>query len=295
MIILKNSKDCRSAYREILQGYTYIEEEELYVKHFTESDLGELEYLYKSCEKELQKKGVENEKEKLEFLKEEEHWSQNEEEEWISAKLAVQDAYAFQDKLVDPEQRENFKETIKNQEKLFDEINKERHSILEPTIESFCDKKLNEHYVRCSLFKDSTLKEPAISKEEFDNIPFSELNKFIVIYNEISHKFEDKNLSRIGVNSFFLNSFMMSDNDPVKFYGKSVLELTLYQLNLYNKGKYYKSILEEGKDPPNNLYELMDKNGMDPIVSWFDTAYNQIRTERERQKSEANRRRAQGR
>ena len=295
MIILKNSKDCRSAYRDILQGYTHIEEEELYVKHFTESDLGELENLYKSCEKDLQGRGIENEQEKLKFLIEEDHWSQNEEEEWISAKLAVQDGYAFQDKLVDPEQKENFKETIKNQEKLFDKINKDRHSILEPTIESFCDKKLNEHYVRCSLFKDPELKEEAIAKEDFDAIPFSELNKFIVIYNEISFKFDEANISRIGVNSFFLNSFMMSDNDPVKFYGKSVLQLTLHQLSLFNKGKYYKSILEEGKDPPSNLYELMDKHGMDPIVSWFDTAYNQIRNERERERSEANRRRAQGR
>ena len=105
MIVLKNSKDCRSAYREILQGYTYIEEKELYIKHFTESDLGGLELLYKRCEKELLNKGLENENEKIDFLKKEGHWSQHEEEEWISAKLAVQDAYAFKIKLVDPEKK----------------------------------------------------------------------------------------------------------------------------------------------------------------------------------------------
>ena len=58
-------------------------------------------------------------------------------------------------------------------------------------------------------------------------------------------------------------------------------------MSIFNKGKYYKSILEEGKDPPNSMYETIDQNGLDPIVGWFDTSYNQIRNERERQAMQA--------
>ena len=53
---LNDSKDCRHAYREILQGYSHVEEKDICIKHFKESDLGELEYLYKGCEKKLQEK-----------------------------------------------------------------------------------------------------------------------------------------------------------------------------------------------------------------------------------------------
>ena len=44
---LSTSKDCRSAYREILQGYTYCEERNFYIKHFKESDLGFIDNVYK--------------------------------------------------------------------------------------------------------------------------------------------------------------------------------------------------------------------------------------------------------
>jgi hypothetical protein len=294
-VILNDSKDCRHAYREILQGYSQVEEKDLYIKHFKETDLGELEYLYKVCEKDLRGRGIDSEKEKLEFLEEQEYWVETEEVQYIEAKLAVQDAYIFRDKLVDPAQRENFKQVIEDQEKNLKSIHDLRHELVEPTIEGFCDKKLSEHYVQKALFKDSDLKEPLLSPKEFENVSFIELSELVNIYNNCANKFSQKNVDRIGVNSFFLNPFMMSDNDPVKFYGTSVLDLTLYQLNLYSKGKYYKSVLEEGKDPPSHLYELIDKDGLDPIVSWFDTSYNQIRAERERSNAASARQRATGR
>tara|TARA_B100000287_G_scaffold333505_1_gene318671 strand:- start:1801 stop:2673 length:873 start_codon:yes stop_codon:yes gene_type:complete len=290
-VILTDTKECREAYREILQGYSYLPEEKLYLKHFSESDLGELEFLYKECTRSIEAQGIEKEKDKLKFLEKEGHWTEGDEASYVEAKLAVQDAYEFKRKLVDQEQAKNFEQVIEEQEKNFKEISDSRHSILYPTLEGYCDKKINEHYVRLSLFKDKELKEPLLTEEEFEDLSFIELNKFIVIYNNISLKFDQKNIDRIAVNSFFLNAFMMSNNDPVKFYGKSVLELTLYQMNVFNKGKYYKSILEEGKDPPNTLYETIDQHGLDPIVNWYNTAFNQIRNERERQAMQARSRR----
>ena len=63
-MILADAKECREAYREILQGYSFLPEENLYLKHFAESDLGELELIYKNCSKDVQTKGIEKEKDK---------------------------------------------------------------------------------------------------------------------------------------------------------------------------------------------------------------------------------------
>lgn len=286
-MILTNTKECREAYREILQGSSFIPEHNIFLKHFTESDLGDLEYLYQECARSIEDKGIEKEKDKLKFLNEQGHWTEDEENSYIEAKLAVQDAYEFKRKLVDPEQAKNFESVIEEQEKNLKEISDSRHAMVYPTLESYCDKKMNEHYVRLSLFKNKDLTDPLLTEKEFEGLSFVELNKLIVMYNSVSLKFDQKNIDRVAVNSFFLNAFMMSNNDPVKFYGKSVLELTLYQMSIFNKGKYYKSILEEGKDPPNSMYEMIDQNGLDPIVNWFDTSYNQIKNERERQAMQA--------
>ena len=89
MNIIRNTKDARRVYRDILQGYSYLEEENLYVKHFAEEDLGYLETLYKKCEKKLEAMGIESTKAKLDFLKKEDYWTQDEENNYINAKSAV--------------------------------------------------------------------------------------------------------------------------------------------------------------------------------------------------------------
>ena len=161
--------DCRSLYREVLQGHTYIEEENIYVKHFKESDLGFIEYCHKRCQKELIEKGVLPLADKLLFLRENDYWTEEEEEGYEFATAAVKDAYEFRNRLQNPEQREAFEETIKKQEKKLSKIQDERYKLLEPTIESFCSKKINEEYVKRALYKDKDLKEEA-SQEFIDTI-----------------------------------------------------------------------------------------------------------------------------
>ena len=132
---LSTSKECRSAYREILQGYTYCEKEGFYVKHFKEADLGFIDDIYRKCSKKLERKGVSSQREKLDFLEKEEYWTKEEEESFISATLAVKDAYAFAEKMPDSEQKENFERTMLPESiETLRKITKERTELVEPTI-----------------------------------------------------------------------------------------------------------------------------------------------------------------
>ena len=79
----------------------------------------------------------------------------------------------------------------------------------------------------------------------------------------------------------------MCDDDPVKFYGKNVLELSMYQMNLFSRGKFYKSVLVEGKDPPEQYYEEDYPNGLQELAKWYEIQGNQIRTAREMQASKS--------
>ncbi|MAH47460.1 hypothetical protein CMI37_16670 [Candidatus Pacearchaeota archaeon] len=279
-------KDCRNVYREILQGYSYVECEGIYVKHFRESDLGFIDYIYKRCENDLSQRGVFTSAEKLSLLDKEGYWTEDDENGYYQVLASVKDAYEFQRRLQNVEQRKMFQKTIDEQEEKLKKIQEERYKLVEPTVESYCNKKINEEYVRKALYKDEKLEKPLHTQEEFDNISYADLSILVKLYNDSMNKFNEDNIKKVCVNNFFLNSFMMADNDPVKFFGTSVLELTIYQLNLFSRGKYYKFILEEGNNPPDSVSEMAEKEGVDHLVKYYDLEYNRIKMERERKISQ---------
>ena len=280
-IRLSTSKDCRDAYRDILQGFTYVEEKGFYIKHFKEIDLGFIEGIFKKCSKLAESEGLLRKKEKLKFLRENEYWSEEEENNFTSVSLAVKDGYEFLKKIKDPEQKKSFiKTNLTETEKKLEEIQKERYELLEPTVESYCDREINEYYVYHALYKDKNLNKPFFTKEEFDDFSFIELSNIIRTYNYEISKFNEDNIRIIAVNYFFLNSFFMCDDDPVKFYGKNILDLTLYQLNLFSKGRLCKSVLVEGREPPDQYLEESYENGLPELVNWYDNAHNSIQNER---------------
>ena len=143
-----------------------------------------------------------------------------------------------------------------------------------------------------ALYKDQELKEPYYSKEEFDDLSYFELSDLVGHYNNETSKFSDKNLKKIAVNYFFLNSFFMSDDDPVKFYGKNILDLTTYQMSIFSWGKFYKSILIEGKEPPEHFLEENYENGLQELVDWYQGEHNRMQHERD---MKAQHQRAKGR
>ena len=281
-IRLSTAKECRNAYREILLGYSYAEDGGFYIKHFKESDLGFIESIYKKCSDEAQVKGLILKKEKLKWLSDEEYWTDEEEEGFLVESLAVKDAHEHFRKLREPEQRESFKEIMKNHEEALRRIQKERSELLEPTVEGYCEKQLNEFYVYQALYKDKDLKEPFFSEKEFEELSFVELADIVTKYNHSTSKFVESNVQVIAVNHFFLNAFFMCDDDPVKFYGKNVLDLTMYQMNLFSRGKFYKSVLVEGREPPDQYYEEDYEDGLYELSKWYESSNNSIKNEREK-------------
>jgi hypothetical protein len=285
--VLSTSKDCRNAYREILLGYTHAEEDDFYIKHFREADLGFIESTYAKCTKEAESEGLSFKRDKLEFLKAEGHWTDEEEHEFIVQNLATKDAKDHYSKITHKEQREAFRSVVEEQETKLNKIKSQRDEIIEPTVEGYCEKRLNEFYVYHAVYKDPELKEHFFTKDEFDELSFLELHDLVKKYNNETSKFSEKNIKIIGVNHFFLNAFFMSDDDPVKFYGKNVLELSMYQMNLFSRGKFYKSVLVEGKDPPEQYYEVDHPNGLEELAKWYEIQGAHIRQSREAQAGKA--------
>tara|TARA_B100000700_G_C15006931_1_gene838994 strand:+ start:720 stop:1601 length:882 start_codon:yes stop_codon:yes gene_type:complete len=277
VIELRSPKECRHAYRELLQGYTHVEKEDFYIKHFKESDLGFIDGVYQKCFEQCKKQGLFSREEKIELLKKEDFWDQHDDEQRVFLQQTVRDGYEYARGLGKKESLEFLEEHVIPKEKELKKLEKDIIEIVEPVAETHCEKVLNEQYVYHALFKSKDCKTPLFTKEQFEDLSFLEMGDLIKLYNYHSSRFTETNINKIAVNSFFLNPFFMSEDDPVKFYGKNVVDLTMYQLNIYSRGKFCKAVLVEGKEPPEQYFSENEIDGLLKLVQWYDSGYSQIK------------------
>ena len=70
-----------------------------------------------------------------------------------------------------------------------------RDEVLNPTTESFCDRRINEHYVRIAIFKDKELTTPRFTEKEFQDLTYVELGDLVQKYNEVIDVFNELNIN----------------------------------------------------------------------------------------------------
>jgi len=95
---------------------------------------------------------------------------------------------------------------------------------------------------------------------------------YLRLYHRVHGLFNEKNFKRIAVCPFFLNPFCLSNEDIFSFFGKPVIDLTVYQISLFGKGRYYKQLVSdpEVKSPPEEYYT----DDLDKVIKFYDQQYS---------------------
>ncbi len=286
MLASNDRQVCRKLYSQIVSGYTtaFLDSNKLFIKHFSDNEFSSYEEDYEIFLEEAHEKGLTSEKERVEEIIKQEHWSQEEENQLQGLHLSISDA-VNQEKEAPQDQKQgvrNFIESLKG--KLY-ALEKVRDELIGTTADTFAQRKNNERIILHSLYKDSELKTPYYTEEEFDDLDQKQLAKSISLYNQNMEFFTEKWVKKIAVMPSFLNSFFLANDDPVIFYGRPVIDLTIYQVDLFSKGKYFKSILSESEadGPPDTAYD----KGMQEVVNWYDLQYSIIKSKREQEAAQA--------
>jgi hypothetical protein len=170
--------------------------------------------------------------------------------------------------------------------KLFGLIS-ERKELLGFTVEDYANKKINEYFMFNSLFKDKDLKYKFFSEEEFDELENKDLSEILEIYNNINKNYIDKNLKKIALSSYYLSLFNLSDDNPYYMYGKPIIYLTFYQMEIFGYARYFKNALSQAKhSPPDEYYEDPDQ-----LIEWLESSKN---VEEVLNKNESNQKKTEG-
>lgn len=257
----------RYLYKDVINGYSKVDENGIYISHLKETDIGEIEERKIKLTEEAKGKGLHDEEEKIELLVSQGLWTQQKEVDIKKVRSEIIELRETKKKLILGRQIKQINKQIQFKENIYKDLSKERRDEVGHTAEDYADKKVNEELVFKTFFKGPELSDPFFSNEEFEDLTNKDLEGYTLLYTAINSQFSDTILRKISVCPFFLNSFFVCENNTNLFYGKPVTELTNYQIDVFSYGRYYKSIMADAKNPPNELYEEPEK-----LIQYYENA-----------------------
>ena len=267
----------KNIYLEIIRGYSYDFEKDIYVKHFT--DLERIQIIEKRNEiiEKIKIKGLRTEKEALKYIISENIWSHEKEKEIAELELKVEDNTRMANNMVVAAQKNTILKLVeKDKEELFKKRN-ERENLLGLTVEKYADNKYINYYLYFSFFKDSGLKQRYFSESDFVDLEDNEISDYFQIYSRALDKFNESNFKKIAVTPFFVNIAAMAYEDTRLFLDKSVLDYTNYQLEIFNMAKRNVRVSSEANgDPP----IIHSQTKYSQLIKWYDLQYATSETKR---------------
>ena len=256
-------------FSEVLRGYTLADTpsyKKICIKHFNNFDSAELDIRSKSFYDKAVKEGLTTRKDRIDYLIKEGVWTAEKNKEILNIKASLAGLQKTKERVFLQVHIDQANEEIeKNQIKLAIQ-EREKEELIGFTAEAYAARRINEHYMYSALLGEN--KERLFSKEEFEELGEGQMVELIGLYNKSTQKFKSNSLKKISVSGFFTNLFYLCDDDPFVFFGKAVVGLTFYQIELFGYGKYYKSMIQNSDNkPPEEIAKDPEK-----LVEWFESS-----------------------
>jgi hypothetical protein len=262
----------RLLFIDILKGYSlsYYKSNKLYFKHNTSFDSGEIDHLKQEFIEKAKINGLPTEDQKEEYLISESIWSKESNEKIKKLKSDISTLRQTKSKLFKSDDINEFNKQIDDKKLELITLTVERKDLLGFTVEDYANKKINEYYMFNSLFKDKNLKDRYFSEQEFDELENKDISEILTIYNDINKNFVETNLKKISLSSYYLSLFNLCDENAYNLYGKPIIYLTFYQMEIFGYARYFKNALSEAKHKPaNEYYEDPEK-----LIEWLESSKN---------------------
>jgi hypothetical protein len=262
----------RLLFIDILKGYSlsYYRDNKLYFKHNTSFDSGDIDQLKQEFLEKAKKNGLPTEDQKEEYLITENLWSKENNEKIKKLKSDISSLKQTKSKLFKSDDINEMNRQIDEKKLELINLTIEKKDLLGFTVEDYANKKINEYYMFNSLFKDKDLKDRYFSEQEFDELENKQISEVLEIYNNINKNFIENNLKKIALSSYYLSLFNLCDENAYNLYGKPIIYLTFYQMEVFGYARYFKNALSEAKHKPSDeYYEDPDK-----LIEWLESSKN---------------------
>ena len=255
-------------FSEVLKGFTLVESKnygKIQVKHFTNFDSAELDIKNKLFYDKAINQGLPSRNDRIEYLLKEKIWTEEKNKEILQVKSMLSGLRNSKSKVFLQAHIDNINTQIgENQKKLAD-LEFEKEELIGFCAENYASRRINEHYMYNAVLNDKG--EKLFGAEEFEELEENSLVELIGLYNRSTKKFDSNNLKKISLSPFFTNLFYLCENNAHVFFGKPLVNLTFYQIELFGYARYYKSLMDNSETQvPDDVKEDPEK-----MVEWFDS------------------------
>ena len=262
-------------FNQILLGHTPFsyKDSAVFIKHFSNLDLSLIDIYREEQFQYARSKGVPSLQDKLDSLIKDNLWSKDKDKEITNVKDFLVNLRHSRTKYTSKKDKNIVDKEIKIYEDRLFNLTIEKDNLIGKTSEQFADKKVNEYYLYLSLYKDSHLKEQFFSAENFDELDEFELTQLLLSYNKRMELFNHIIFKKIALSPAFSNLFYLCDDNIYSFYGRPVIDLSFYQIQIFSYAKGFKNTLQNSKVQP----DVVTLNDPDKLLIWLDSAQNSDR------------------
>ena len=239
---------------EIFDGYTEFEfdNRSVYLKHLTIKDQRNIHLYYDKYKNIAIRRGVETEESILKKVKDDGLWLDEDDLKISSLSSEIENLKKTKKSLFLQSQKDSVQKTISEKQKEYFTLLHNRKEIVGKTAEDYASNMAATEMIRYFVFDSTELKNHAFTKEEFDEIDDESLITLKLIQNSLTEKISEKAIQETVLRPFFSLYLSFCEN-PNDFFGKPLVDLSVYQLKMVVFGRVFQSIFQHVEDIPDNI------------------------------------------
>ena len=245
---------------EIFDGYTEFEfnNRSLYLKHLTVKDQRYLHLYYEKYKKRATDKGVETEAEILEKVKLDDLWSDDEDVAIESLRNEIENLQKTKKSFFLNSQKESVQKTINEKQNEYITLLSKRKEIVGKTAEDYATNMAAVEMIRYFVFDSKELNNQAFDEDQFDDMDDDDLLKLKIIQSSVNEKLNELDIQKCVLRPFF-SMYLSYCESPSDFFGKPIINLSVFQMRLVLFGKVFHSIFQYTENIPDGIREDPEK------------------------------------
>lgn len=226
--------------------------ENLFLRHINLRDQRDIANVFERQKRRAIENHVPTEKDRLEFLKAEKHWTEDDELEILSKQDYLANLKQTKSQLELKSQKKALQTSIDEESEALEKLLFRRRELVGKTAEDFAHTLSNEEFVRNLLYVDQTCQQLRFSEDDFSQLERERLNELICEFNSANAKVSDDIIQELVLSDAF-SLYLGQVNAPYDFFAKPVTSLSVCQLKLLAYGKMFLNIFQNVENIPDNV------------------------------------------
>lgn len=258
-------------FSEIIEGYSFVPSKlfgDLKIKHINNFDAAKTDIKNHYYFEKAVSQGLEKREDKIDYLIKEKLWDPEKDKQAKRLEDMLKGMRKTKSKLILQTQIDAINKDIEENELQLSTILAEKETIIGFTAEEYAQRRINEYYMYISILDENGNR--LFKEDEFQELDEEQVAEIMTVYSKNNEKFKAEVLKKIALADFFTNIFYLCDDNVFNFYGKPVINLTFYQIEIYSYGRYFKSLIQNSEDKiPDHIVEDPDK-----LIEWAQSSKN---------------------